>query len=148
MKSESEQSEDICYFYGGGVNALSNFAAYKVNYDEQIWMTAEHAYQAQKFVNSDVKEEIAQAPSAYAAKQTAGKYEGEVRDDWFGINVDIMKQILQAKIDQHKHVREVLKRTKGKKLVENSEDEFWGRGSNGEGDNKFGELWMNLREKL
>jgi predicted NAD-dependent protein-ADP-ribosyltransferase YbiA (DUF1768 family) len=64
MKNESEQSEGICYFYGDGVNVLSNCSAYKVNYDGQMWMTAEHDYQAQKFVNSDVKEEIAQAPSS------------------------------------------------------------------------------------
>jgi predicted NAD-dependent protein-ADP-ribosyltransferase YbiA (DUF1768 family) len=49
-----------------------------------------------------------------------------------------MKQILQAKLDQHEHVRELLNRTEGRKLVENSEDGFWGRGADGEGSNVLG----------
>ncbi|MEX2514965.1 MAG: NADAR family protein [Candidatus Paceibacterota bacterium] len=136
------------YFYGGGYNCLSNFAAYQVVYDDRIWMTAEHAYQAHKFNDTDIQDEIQSCASAHAAKQLAHEYGNHVREDWFDINVEIMENILRAKLSKHQHIQQKLRVSAEKELVEDSDDEFWGCGENRNGKNMLGKLWIKLRNEL
>ena len=135
------------YFRGGGYNCLSNFSAFKVACNDRTWMTAEHAYQAQKFTEPEIKDKIANCPSAYKAKMTAQNCKQKVRNGWFDDNVEIMKNILRAKLSQHQYIKEKLADSGDKKLVEDTDDEFWGRGENGDGDNMLGKLWMELRNE-
>jgi ribA/ribD-fused uncharacterized protein len=140
--------QEKIYFHGGGYNCLSNFAAYKVKYEGNIWMTAEHAYQAAKFQNGGIKDAIAAATSAHEAKQIAHDHDGYVRDDWLDVNVDVMKHILRAKLNQHNHIQEKLQSSKNRTLIEGTDDSFWGRGPDGNGENKLGKLWIQLRQEL
>jgi len=140
-------TDNTIYFRGGGYNCLYNFAAFKVAYDNRTWMTAEHAYQAQKFTESKIKDKIANCPSAYKAKMTAQNCKEKVRDNWFDDSVEIMKTILHAKLSQHQYIKEKLTDSGDKRLVENTDDEFWGRGENGDGENMLGKLWMELRNE-
>jgi len=60
-----------------------------------------------------------------------------------------MEEILRAKADQHKEVRDVLSQSRSEELVEDSPlDHFWGRGKDGTGGNQLGQLWMKLRDEL
>src|SRR3989339_154072 len=52
-------------FFGGPWNCFSNFSAFKVNYMGIDWMTSEHAYQASKFFDEKIFQEILTASSAY-----------------------------------------------------------------------------------
>lgn len=46
---------------------------------------------------------------------------------WHDEKVSVMEQILKAKADQHEDVRDALKRTGGREIIENSPaDSFWG----------------------
>jgi ribA/ribD-fused uncharacterized protein len=139
---------DLIYFRGGGYNCLSNFAAFQVAYNDTTWMTAEHAYQAAKFDDQAIQAKIKHAPSPYRAKLISQQHESKVRNDWHDINVELMKDILTAKLNQHEYVRKKLQKSKGRKLVEDTDDEFWGRGPDGDSTNKLGKLWMELREEL
>ena len=59
-----------------------------------------------------------------------------------------MKQILQAKANQHDDVRDVLRKTGMREIVENSPvDDFWGGGPNKKGQNVVGKIWMNIRDR-
>lgn len=136
------------YFYGEGFKCLSNFAAYQVLYNDRQWMTAEHAYQAQKFTDKDIQDLIYQCPSAYAAKDLARQHKDLVPDNWHEINVSIMKEILSAKLEQHQHIREKLRSSGDKELIEDSDDQFWGRGRDKNGKNQLGKLWMQLRNEI
>jgi predicted NAD-dependent protein-ADP-ribosyltransferase YbiA (DUF1768 family) len=60
-----------------------------------------------------------------------------------------MRDILTAKADQHEYVRRKLLETGDRQLVENSwRDDFWGVGSNGNGQNQMGKLWMEVRAAI
>lgn len=45
-------------FYESKYYFLSNFSAFAVEWKDQLWMTSEHAYQAAKFVEKDIQQQI------------------------------------------------------------------------------------------
>jgi ribA/ribD-fused uncharacterized protein len=65
------------------------------------------------------------------------------------VKVDIMRDILRAKADQHEYVRRKLLATGDRELIEDSwRDDFWGWGPNRDGQNMLGKLWMEIRSEL
>lgn len=136
-------------FYEGRFYALSNFASFAVNYKGVLWMTSEHAYQAEKFTQYEIREEIRLATSAHEAKQIAKRYDSLKRKDWQDIKLSVMEAILRAKFEQHEYVRRTLSRTEGREIIEDSPyDSFWGRGPDHTGENHLGKLWMKLRDEM
>ena len=60
-----------------------------------------------------------------------------------------MEEILRAKTEQHEDVRDVLKKTGKRTIIENSPvDSFWGIGHDGKGQNVVGKIWMKIRDEL
>ncbi len=111
-------------------------------------MTAEHAYQVAKFSDSQMKEKIRLAPSAYLAREWAQVKEGR-RSDWEEEKVKVMKEIMKAKVLQHEDVLNALRSTDNKVIEKNHPlDFFWGTGEDGSGKNVMGKIWMEIREEL
>ena len=136
-------------FYEGKWYFLSNFSSFAIWWMGILWMTVEHAYQAAKFTDPAIVEEIRTAMSAHDAKKIARKYQDKVRADWNDIKLEIMEKLLRLKIEQHPYVREKLLETGDAELVEDSpKDSFWGRGPDWRGLNHLGRLWMKLRSEL
>lgn len=130
---------------------LSNFAAFRIEWRGRTWPTAEHAYQAAKFleINPEIADQIQEAKSPYKAKEIAHEHEDKVADRFYESNVKLMKEICRAKLDQHQKVREKLTQTGDRRIVEDSpNDKFWGTGADGSGENKLGKIWMQLRDEL
>ncbi len=76
--------------------------------------------------------------------------DGEQKDpQWIkgGLNVQVMEKALELQFDQHPDLKRQLIETGNDRLRVSSQDPFWGVGSNGEGQNKLGELLMGMREK-
>ena len=60
-----------------------------------------------------------------------------------------MEDILRLKLEQHPFVLKRLLETKNRIIVEDSpSDSFWGWGSDKEGSNHLGKLWMKIREEI
>ncbi len=136
-------------FYEDEFYMLSNFSSFAVEWRGELWMTAEHAYQAAKFSDPDIREKIKNARSAHDAKKIAKVYRHFMDIDWHQVKVYVMKEILRAKRDQHPYVQKKLEQTKGQDLVETSpRDAFWGWGPNRDGENHLGKLWMELRDEV
>lgn len=58
-----------------------------------------------------------------------------------------MEEILRAKAEQHQDVREILKKTGQRIIIENCPvDGFWGIGPNRNGENMVGKIWMKIRD--
>ncbi len=134
--------EDLFYMF-------SNFAAFAVEWCGHLWMTSEHAYQAAKFEDTVIQEEIQKAKSAHDAKKIALKYSSEVRPDWDIAKLAVMEDILRAKLEQHKFVYKKLLETGDAIIGEDSPvDYFWGYGKDGTGQNHLGKIWMKLREEI
>lgn len=136
-------------FYDREGYYLSNFSAFAVEIWGEVWMTAEHAYQVAKFLDPDIRLQIARARSPHDAKKIARANKAFIRPDWDSIKLSVMERVLRAKLEQHPWIAEQLLLTGECELIEDSpKDDFWGRGPNWRGENWLGKLWMKLRSEL
>ncbi|KAI0266409.1 hypothetical protein BC834DRAFT_969444 [Gloeopeniophorella convolvens] len=130
---------------------FTNFSLHSMEYNGSLYATAEHLFQALKFMNKhpDLAEFIRTRPSARAARTEAGHQRAKQRPDWFEVNVEIMDTVLHAKFTQHAELRDKLLGTGNRELIEDSPDDlFWGVGADRQGRNELGKALMRLREKL
>ena len=112
--------------------------------------TSEHAYHWEKFKeDAELRHRIRLARSAHDAFKLAEKFRDKRRPDWDSVKVDIMREILREKANQHEYVRRKLLQTGDRELIEDSwRDAFWGWGPNKDGQNMLGRLWMEIREEI
>lgn len=130
---------------------LSNFYPAQVIYKGVLFPTAEHAFQYQKInPNSSVaeysREAILEASTPAAAKRIGATV--PLIKKWDDNKVDIMREIVKAKFDQHPDLRFKLCATKHEKLIEGNYwgDEFWGVSlHSGKGLNHLGQILMDVR---
>ncbi|KAH9975492.1 hypothetical protein BGW80DRAFT_1297325, partial [Lactifluus volemus] len=126
-------SEAPIYFYDSNkpYYELTCFSDYPVEYHGHIYPTAEHLFQAFKFM--DVDPELARLHRQ--------------RADWLNVNIAMMDTVLEAKFSQHRSLRRLLRSTGSRQLIEDSpvHDSFWGIGSDGRGRNELGKALMRLR---
>jgi len=139
------------YHRGEPFFEFTNFSLHAVEYDGKIYATAEHLFQAFKFMNTDpvLAELVRTQPSARGARTEAGCQRARQRPDWFDVNVEVMDTVLRAKFTQHGELREKLLGTGNRELIEDSPDDvFWGIGRDGQGRNELGKALMRLRGRL
>ncbi len=148
-KNLNRETDEAVYFFSPAFEPLNNFSAHTVEIWRRRFPTAEHAYQWRKHSETrpDIAERILGAGSPEAAQRIAHAHKKEVPKAWHEQKVAVMEEILRAKCAQREDVREVLKRSGNRKIVESSPvDAFWGYGPNGDGKNMMGVLWMKIRE--
>jgi len=132
---------------------FSNLHRREVEYEGEVFATSEHAYQAGKARKDTVKQWLMAAPSpALLAMAAHGLYVWDIHPDWAKIKFDRMKGILKAKFTQHADLKELLLGTGEARLIEsatvdNAVNRLWGE-VNGKGQNKLGELLMEVRSEI
>lgn len=128
---------------------FSNFSAFQLYWKGKIYPTSEHAYHSEKFDDPKIKNMIRKMPSAHACFKWAEENKNIRRVDWDEVKLDIMKEILKEKANQHPYVMKKLKASGDNAIVECSwRDNFWGWGPNKDGQNQLGKLWMEIRKEL
>lgn len=144
-----DTDERVC-FYEQDFYVLSNFSAFTLMWKGIRFDTSEAAYHWEKFTgDSLVQKMIETAHSAHEAFKIAEAHKEFRRPDWDDVKVDIMREILRAKVEQHEYVRRKLLATGERELVENSwRDSFWGWGPDRAGRNQLGRLWMEIRTEI
>lgn len=150
MELHGLDTETHVFFYEQDFYVLSNFSAFAVVFNGQMFPTSEAAYHWQKFTNApEVQRLLFETRSAHDAFKVAEANKAKRRKDWDAVKVPIMKDILRAKAAQHEYVRRKLLATGDRILVENSwRDGFWGWGADNCGHNMLGKLWMEVRAEL
>jgi hypothetical protein len=132
---------------------FSNLHRTPVTFEDQIYLTAEHAYQAGKAAKPAVREWILSAPTpALVAMAAHGLYTWDIVPTWSKIKFDRMRGVLRAKFSQHPALRDLLLSTGNARLVEagttdNAVNRLWGE-VNGKGKNMLGVLLMEVRDEL
>lgn len=112
-------------------------------------MTSEHAYQAAKFTDPQIQSIIHACASPHDAYQRTYEHSEHFRSDWQAVKIDIMTNILRAKLNQHAIIQQKLLETGERIIVEDSPvDSFWGWGPDKQGRNELGKIWMKLRDEL
>lgn len=125
---------------------LSNMWECPVYYDDMLWSSAEHAYQAAKTLIKVEKDMVMASASPYAAKK-AGRMV-TLREDWDNVRLEIMHDIVLAKFSLSP-LRERLLETGERTLREGNSwnDTFWGV-CDGIGKNHLGRTLMTVRIEL
>lgn len=132
--------------FSGKYRFLSNFYPCFIEYEGITYPSTEHAFQAAKFLDFKIREEIAALKKPMEAKLfPKGK---TIRDDWFDVSLKIMKDVNVVKYRQPSF-RDRLDDTRGYKLEEGNTwgDTFWGT-CNGTGENHLGKILMEIRDEL
>ena len=138
-------------FFSLPFEALNNWSAHRVKLWGKEFQTAEAAYQFAKFRETapTVAKQIANAPSPYAVFQISRANRHYTPNDWDEHKIEVMTEVVRAKLMQNKDVWERLLATSKKLIVENSPvDDFWGLGPDQKGQNHLGNIWMQLRGEI
>ena len=144
-------SKDLPFFW------LNNASPHPVVVDGVRYPTAEHLFQAQKFIDHrpDIANKIRKTSNPVDAVHIARTYAKEVRFDWIkgGVNVATMRMVLLTKFLQHTDLRLALLETGDAEIVHASpNDAFWGSAACanavGRGRNVMGRTIMQTRELL
>lgn len=130
--------------FTGPYRFLSNFYSSPVDFEGVTYPTVEHAYQAAKTINMDLRKKVRACNSAGEAKRLGRRL--DMRPDWLRIKLDVMYTLLLQKF-QNEVLAEMLRQTGDAELVEGNTwgDEFWGR-CRGKGLNHLGRLLMQIRD--
>ena len=123
---------------------LSNFAAVDVELDGEIYPSVEHAYQAAKTHESELRRQIQEAKTPGEAKKIGSTI--TVPRSWKERKLRVMDMLLRQKFNKEPF-RTKLALTHGRLLIEGNwwGDTFWGV-SKGVGENHLGKLIMAIRD--
>ena len=125
---------------------LSNFYPCTITFMDITYPSVEHAFQASKTLDMEIREKIAKAPTPGKAKKMGRKV--KLRFDWEDVKEVFMFLLLQKKFAIPKLQRKLLA-TGDAELVEGNNwgDTYWGV-CKGVGKNRLGELLMRVRQEI
>ena len=139
-------AEPITRFYDE-YRWLSNFWMSPVVFDDKMYASVEHAYQANKAIGDTDHLYVALAPTAGKAKRRGQAI--EMRPDWDRVKLGVMEACLRSKFAFGTELAQMLVDTGDAELVEGNSwgDCYWGR-CNGIGESHLGRFLMKIREEL
>lgn len=125
---------------------LSNFYEAPIYINGERYASVEHAYQAHKTLDVDLKRIIRESKTPWLAKKLGRG--ATLRPDWDDVKLDLMLSFLREKF-RNPMLREMLVATEGYELIEGNTwgDRFWGV-YKGFGENHLGKLLMKVREEV
>lgn len=148
-----DKNKEIKYdinMYLTQVFPLENFSAFGLLMDGIYFKTGEHAFQYLKFKDKKICEEIINCKSPYDARELGQKYKSKRIPNWQEVKYKYLEKVFKLKLEQNKMVKDALLETKDYIICEYciDEDKEWGLDKNGNGENRLGKAWMNVRDKM
>lgn len=144
QEARPECSGEPIIHFEGEYKFLSNFWRSPMKVRNYSFQNGESAFQGFKDMKRITEFESIK-PSE--AKKLGRKV--KLRDDWEWIKNGIMEEVVRAKFTQNRELADKLLATENRLLVEGNwwNDRIWGV-SNGTGENRLGEILMNVRLEL
>ena len=148
---EARDGQPILYFDSEMNKEFSTYYPAPMTIDGVAWPTAEHFFQAQKFTGSpEYQEKIRTTKNPSAAKTLGKTTDIPQRPDWSNDKVrdTVMIRVQRIKF-QNKALADKLLAT-GNALLRYKapQDNYWGVGRSGKGQNKLGRILMKIRAEL
>jgi ribA/ribD-fused uncharacterized protein len=142
-------SDEIRFYrVNGPYGCFSNFSPHPVIIGA-LWPTAEHYFQAQRFLDEGLRMKILMAESPMIAARMGRNRAWPLRPDWEAVKEDVMRTAVWAKVRQHPYVRETLISTGRAAIIEHTgNDGYWADGGDGSGKNRLGQILMEIRAGL
>ncbi|KAG8869236.1 hypothetical protein FRC20_001911 [Serendipita sp. 405] len=126
--------------------AFNNVSDHPVTYKGVLYRTAEHMYQALKFLEHQPA--IAQLVNDSTDPQRlANSYNQHVQPDWPRMHLQMMEKVLLLKFSQYPGLQMELLATGEAELIQLGSHNYWSR-ENGSGNNEFGKALMRVRSTL
>ena len=146
----ADHDQDAMYFTRSDVNEdFGSFSKHPFQLEDKEWPSVEHYYQAMKFDDQAYQETIRCADHPKKARKLGRNRFRSIRKDWRDVKVVYMTRAVYTMCRTYPDIATKLLTTGSKRLVENSQyDYFWGCGRDRRGDNHFGKVLMNVRDKL
>jgi len=127
---------------------LSNFYPSILMVDDELYPTLEHAFQAAKTDDLNLKTQIRNAPTAKEAKRLGRSV--VLIPDWDQKRLDVMASLVKQKFTEHLDLKIRLLLTGDKELIEGNtwKDRFWGQDQHGVGENNLGKILVTCRTQI
>lgn len=140
-------ARDVIDSFSGEDECYSNFYISEAAYDGIIYPTSEHAYQAAKTDDPELRKWVYDAPTPHEAKKRGRKL-GQPAD-WHSRSLGIMEAIVYDKFTRNRELGDKLIATGCATLVEGNwwGDTFWGV-CKGVGENHLGKTLMKVRHRI
>lgn len=139
------------YFYkiNDEYGCFSNFSKHGFELNGKYWMTSEHYFQAQKFVETEFEEQVRLSATPMEAANKGRDRSKPLRKDWEEVKDDIMRRAVLEKFKANTDARNMLLSTGNEDIIEKTtKDYYWGCGEDGTGENMLGKILMETREIL
>lgn len=139
------------YFYkiNDEYGCFSNFSKHGFELNGKYWMTSEHYFQAQKFVETEFEEQVRLSATPMEAANKGRDRSKPLRKDWEEVKDDIMRRAVLEKFKANTDARNMLLSTGNEDIIEKTtKDYYWGCGEDGTGKNMLGKILMETREIL
>ena len=128
---------------------LGTCSRHAIDLDGSSWPSVEHYLHGMKFEQPALRVQISEASKPAVAARIALMNVFRRRRDWKTIRRTVMTRGMYIKCRTWPEVAQALLDTGDRMLVENDAyDSYWGCGRDLRGHNYFGEVLMNVREKL
>jgi ribA/ribD-fused uncharacterized protein len=128
---------------------LSTYSRHGFDLDGVHWRSVEHYFQAMKFEDPDEREKVQRAEHPGIARRLGRRRLVKIRRDWSKVRRVIMTRATYTKCRTHTEVAERLLDTGDRNIVETTlYDYFWGLGRDQRGNNVYGAVLMDVRQKL
>jgi N-glycosidase YbiA len=132
--------------FSGEFDFLSNFYPCKIEFEDEVYPSVEHAFQAAKTTSPSARQKILEAGTSGKAKQIGRTV--PLRPYWDLSKITYMREFLRQKFEKPE-LRNALLATGDAEIIEgnNWNDTFWGV-CKGKGLNHLGKLLMEIRSKI
>ena len=139
----------LFYSVGEEFGNFSNFAPFPIKIGGRLWPTSEHYFQAQKFTDQSHIKKICSTSSPMAAARLGRSRKIRIKKTWEKSKDSVMYIAVTEKFTQHEELRELLLSTGDRKIIEHTRnDDYWGDGGDGTGQNMLGRILMKVRAQL
>ena len=126
-----------------------NTSEHSFTLDGELWQSAEHYVQAQRFSCDKAKAEVRDSAYAFSAKTLARERPDSLREDWHTVRDEVMEKAVRTKFASHPSLSDKLCATGDAEIIEASPmSHHWGAGADGTGKNMLGRILMKIREDL
>lgn len=147
--------ENAIKSFTGKYKFLSNFYPSVITYEDDVYPTVEHAYQAAKTLDKNIRKHIRDMEYPGQTKAYVKIWKDStfhIRTDWDHIKYAIMQTLVENKFE-NKELRQALIETGERELIEGNiwGDTYWGmaydRNTDYHGENHLGNILMDIRAK-
>ncbi len=130
-------------------DGFSRVSRHPFELEGKAWPTVEHYFLAMQFSEAADQEKVRNASDVASARKAAGGWFRKKRGDWKQVKPIVMTRAVYIKMRTYPELAERLLATGDETLVEDSQfDYYWGCGRDKRGENHYGKVLMNVRDKL